>query len=793
MFLGMTNWVLDRARAVVAGLLVLTAVMGYGMRFLGADTDVTKDLPSRIEAKRLYDRIEEMFPAKELVIVGIEDPGLFTVDGVTRLDRLTRRFEGLDEIQSVMGPTNARIIEAVEGGMEVRPAADPLPTTEAEVQAFKDKLFDQPMLRGTVVSEDGSAVAMLLFIRAGVREADAAERVLEIANDPSRNEGFTVYVAGRAAATYWSKVMMGRDMGMLSSAALVIVILLLLASFRSGRGVGLPLAVVVSSVVWTLGLMGYIGRPITHSTEVLPILLIAIGVADGIHILKGYYARARGGGDPRTVVADTMADLNRPVILTSITTACGFMALNTSGIDSIMTLGFFTAFGVMVAMVFSLMFIPAVLTLLPLPRARGSAAEAGKGEQGRFVALERVAERYGNFLVRRKRAVGIGVLLVIALAAVGATLVPVEMSTISNFPPDHPLRKATEVINRHFGGTTSLVVVVEGGEPDAIKDPDVLAKMDGLEQHLKADPHVGAVQSITGFIKQMHRVMHGDRPEAYRLPRRTEMETGIDYVEVDGREVEKEVTFEVDGKSLVAQYLALYEMSGKPDDFANLVTYDYDTAKMTVFIDSDRATVLNRIVREARAYMAANFGDLKAELTGMAELLRAVNEMVIRGQGWSILSSLLLVWVVTSLMFRSPVLGLFSTLPLFFSLFLNFGIMGLGGIALNVMTMATSSVAVGVGIDYAIHFVHRYQHERLAGLPFETAVPATMRASGVAIILNALTVAAGFFALVFSEFRGVAEMGFLIALTMITSAFAALTILPVLFVTFKPAAFTRTK
>ncbi len=788
MFLGITEKVLKDPRRWILSLVVLTLVLGYGMRFLTADTDVTNDLPRRIEAKRLYDQIEEMFPAKEMVIVGIEDPGLFTVDGVARLVRLTHRFESLDVIQSVMGPTNARIIEAADDGIVVREAADPLPMTRADVEAFEQDLLDQPMLRGAIVSDDGKAVAMLLFIRAGVREADAAEQVIAIADDGEANEGFTIHVAGRAAATYWSKIMMGRDMGMLSGAALAIVILLLLVSFRSARGVLLPLTVVVSSVVWTLGLMGYLGHPITHSTEVLPILLIAIGVADGIHILKGYYARARRGGTARDIVFDTMADLNRPVILTSITTACGFLALNTSGIESIMTLGFFTAFGVIVAMVFSLVLIPAALALLEPPATSSGAAE---NRRGRFAAVELVAERYGAFLVRRKGAVAGGVGVVIVLAIIGATMVPVEMSTISNFPSDHPLRKATDMINRHFGGTTSLVVVVEGGEPDAIKDPAVLEKMDKLEEYLRATPHVGSVQSITGFIKQLHRVMHGDTDSAYRLPHELEEEKGFDYVEVDGKEVAKEVTFTVPGKELVAQYLALYEMSGKPDDFANLVTYDYSTAKMNVLIDSDRASVLNALVADVRAFIADNFGDVKAELTGMAELLRAVNQMVIRGQGWSILSSLILVWIVTSLMFRSSILGVFSTLPLFFSLFLNFGVMGMGGIALNVMTMATSSVAVGVGIDYAIHFVHRYQHERLSGLDFETAVPATMRASGVAIMLNAVTVAAGFAALTFSEFHGVAEMGFLIALTMLTSAFAALTILPVVFVMFRPAAFTR--
>ncbi|MFH1808543.1 MAG: MMPL family transporter [Pseudomonadota bacterium] len=783
MLLGLTDLVLRRPWTVIVVMLLSFAGFGYGMRFMTTDTDVTRDLPQRIPAKALYDRIDKLFPSKEMVIIGVEAPELFSVASITTLDSLTRRIEALDEVQSVMSPTNARIISAVDGGMQVREAADPLPTTPEQAAAFKDKLYAQPLYVGALVTADATSAALMVFIKAGVREANVAEKIIGLAADPAVVQGLTLHVTGRPAATYWSKILMGRDMGMLSSAALGIVILLLLVAFRSVRGVLLPVGVVVSSVVWVLGLMGYAGIPITHSTEVMPILLVAIGVADGIHILKGYYARARGGGDARGVVRETMADLNRPVVLTSITTMAGFLALGTSGVESITYLGVLTSFGVLAALAFSLTFIPAVLSLLRLPGAR---SEQGSGH---FLLLERAAQGYANFLVRRRGAVGLAVLVVIALAVVGSTQVPVEMSNLDNYRPDHPFRLATEAVNRHFKSTTNLLVIVEGNQPDAIKDPEILGKMDALETWLKSQPHVGAVQSMVGPLKQMHRVMHGDTADQYRLPGVTETEKGTEIVDENGVEVERAVTFEVPGRELVAQYLALYEMSGKPGDFANAVTYDYATARMTVFLDSDRASVITEMHDKVSGFIDANFGGVTAELTGMAELMRAVNNMVVTGQAWSIASSLVLVLVLTGFMFRSATVGLFCTLPLFFSLFLNFGFMGLTGIPLNIMTMATSSIAVGVGIDYAIHFVHRYQHDRRTGLDFGEAVVATMRSSGVAILVNAVTVALGFMALFFSEFGGVADMGLLISLTMVTSAFAALTILPVLFVLLRPKAF----
>lgn len=782
----LTDWVLGHAKTVIVMTLLSALFFANGLRFISADTDVTRDLPDNIPAKEVFNRIDKLFPSKEMIVVGLQDPALISVEGLRRLDQLTRDIEQVPGVQSAMSPTNAKIISGRDGMIEVKAAADPLPRDPAEVQAFKDKIFAQPLIRENLISADASAAVVMIFVKAGVREADVAKEIIELGQDPQRNQGFTLYVTGRPAATYWSKIIMGRDMGMLTSAALLIVILLLALSFRSLRGVLLPLGVVVTAVVWTMGFMGYIGQPITHASEIMPILLVAIGVADGIHILKAFYHRSRGASDATEVVRATMYELNLPVVFTSVTTMAGFIALGSSGVESILALGALTAFGVFAAMIFSLTLIPAVLSLLKLP---GQAKKAKAGQ--RLVWAEKIAQAYAAFLLRRRFPVAIGVLVVITMALWGGSQVKSEFSNLSNFRQDHPFLIASKMVNKNFASISNIIIVVEGQSPDAIKDPVLLHKMDALEQWLKKQPHVGSVQSLVGFVKQMNRVMHGDKQEAYRLPNVEELEQGFDVVEEDGQEIKKPITFKVPGKELVAQYLALYEMSGKPEDFANVVTYDYATARMTVLIDSDEASVLTKLHNDVQGYLDKNFAGTKAELTGMAELMRAVNEMVVSAQAWSIASSLVLVLVLAGLMFRSIALGLFSTLPLFFSLFLNFGFMGLAGIPLNIMTMTTSAIAVGVGVDYAIHFVYRYRHDIEQGLGFDEAVLATMRSSGVAIFLNAVTVALGFFALFFSEFRGVADMGLLITLTMITSAFAALTILPVLFVLAKPKAFTK--
>lgn len=772
---------------VLGAILLITLAAANGIRYMQVDVDVTRVLPDDLPAKALYDRIGTLFPSKEMIVIGIEEKDLFTPENLARLDRLTQRLEKLPKVDAVLSPTSARILRAVPGGIETKPAAEFLPTTLKQARALHALLYDQPALVDTLLARKGGAVAILVFVKAGVREAEAAREVMELAADPARNEGYTLHASGRPLSVYWSKKVMARDMGVMTTAALALIMLFLFAAFRTARGVLLPLCVVTGAVVWTFGLMGYAGVPFTHSIEVLPILLLAIGVADSVHILKRYEQEVRTAPDARMAVRATLADLARPVILTSLTTMAGFAALDTSGIVSIQALGWLAAFGVFAALVLSLTFLPAALVLLPLPRRATTVIPARIGAQLRGGRLERGAEHYARLLIRRPAWIAAALGLPMILGAVAAVWVQVEFSTLANYRPDHPFRVASDTVNRHFASSTGLIIVVDGGAPDAIKEPALLKKIEALENWLRAQPHVGAVQSIAGHVKQTHRALHGGDASAYRLPAEMEEEQGAIVEQVNGREVERAVRFQAPGRDLTSQYLALYELGGRPDELANLVTPDYAMARVNVFIDSDRASVVGRLGDGVRRLLA-ELG-LRAELTGMAELLRAVNETVVYGQAWSIATSLLLVFAVTALMFRSAVLAAFCTLPLFFSLLMNFGFMGLTGIPLSVETMATSAIAVGVGVDYAIHVVHRFQRERRSGLDYAAAVIQTLRGSGVVVLLNALVVAGGFFVLLLSAFKTVEYLGLLIGLTMVSSAFAALTLLPAIFLLLRPRAF----
>ncbi len=767
------RFIIKRAWWILAAVFLMTLFLGYEIKNMKVETDISAALPQGIPAKRIYDKVGKIFPSRDFILVVLESDSLFQPKVIAKIDSLTKIFEDLPGIYSVMSPTNAKIITGTEEGMEVREVLRSVPKTPQQMAAYKKRLLSDNIFTGNLVSNDQKAAGIMLFLKKTIRPRTVAEEVIRITQKETEN--YKILAAGKPVVNYYLARGMDRDMRVLFPLAIMVVFLIPLFRFKRLKMVLILLGVVIFSVIWTLGVMALVHAPLSHSTTILPILLISIGVADGIHILNHYFSNSRFIRDREKLVHFTMMELYGPVIMTSITTMVGFLALDTSRVTSLLQLGIFTATGVFFAMVLSLTFIPASLARMKIPTAPKKAT----GDR-----LDRFSRVYARFLIRHKWETAVVIILIILVSIAGIPQIKLESSDIENFPPNHPLRRATEEINRHFAGSNYIDVVVEGNKNGYIKEPAVLKRMAMLEDSIKTLPEVGGTISLADFIRRINQVLHNNNPAYYRIPNEEETETSRYFDEATGKWVEK--TFTVPGRELIAQYLQLYEMSGKPEDFANLVDYNYRDAKVTAFLKTSRRTDLKAIDVWTRGFIRRHFDGIPADITGVSELYLAVNDLVVSGQMKSIAVSLFLVFLLTALMFRSLTAGLFNVLPLFFAMFLNFAIMGWFGIYLNLMTMITSSIAIGVGVDYAIHFYHRYRLKFLESHDYEKATEQTMEETGVAIFINAITVAAGFAILLFSVFKGISLMGLLITLTMIWSSFGALTILPTLFMILKP-------
>jgi len=485
------------------------------------------------------------------------------------------------------------------------------------------------------------------------------------------------------------------------------------------------------------------------------VMLIAIGVADGIHLYSHLfqYLRRFPGATPRQAVDDMLKEMWKPVVMTSVTTAVGFISLLTSQVYPIKYFGVFTAFGVMSAMVLSLVLIPAGLLAFGLPRVRPGKTDEREGAAS-------FAARFTDLLLKYRYLTLGATVVVVAVSLYGMTRVWINSSFLEKFEQDSEIVLTDKFINAHFGGTSTLNVILDAKTEGAFKDPRILRQVDSLQQDVVNSLEVvGNSFSLVDYLKRMNKVMHADSEEYNAVP---------------------------PSRELVTQYLLLYEMSGDPENLWKVVNYAYNKANVTFQLKSDNSRAINEVLAVLEKHRPAlQAGGVEMHFAGSGYKGLVFTDLILKGQIASLLLSLVIVVLLLSLMFRSLAVGLVGSVPIIITALISFGLMGLLNIPLSTTTALLSSIAVGIGIDYAVHFLDRNRaYAATAGSRIE-AGRATMAHSGRAIVFNAVVVIAGFLVLLFSVFPPNWALGALVSLNMFTSFLGTVTVMYLLLYRFR--------
>ena len=807
-----------RLRWLIIALVLGVSVLAWGQlrSHLRFESDLDAMVPADNPVSMYKEQVEERFGMRDNIVVGVlndnpDENGVFNPRSLAIVKELSEQIALLPGIKAVRDEDVSSVatmdnITGTADGMAVNPFMETVPDTPEALAALRESLFHNEMYVDWLVSRDGTGLLIMAKLEsavdnaAGLAQRAEAYNAIEAMVQAQRDAGVPeqLYVAGRGAM----EITVGRygrqDMATFLPLVLGVVLVTLYLTYRSLRGVLLPFAVVVGSVIWTLGLMGSLGFPLYFISTMMPVVLMAIGVADGIHILSRYYDEIleHPATDGPTAVVATMSEMWLPVMLTSLTTAAGFLSFLTAPLPPQRDFGLFAAVGVLVAMVLSLTLLPAVLAMLPVKVSRGLARQMSRsGDLAAAGWAARGLSWLGRSVARRPLLVWVPSVVVVLLCLVGTQRIVVDASAIRIFPDSSSIRVAEGVLRQKFQGTVPLYVVIEGHEADRLKDPVLLQQLDRMQAAAEQDPIVGGSVSIAEFVKRMNRVMNEDRPEMEVIPT---------------------------NRDLVAQYLLLYSFSGDPDDFDEVVDYDYQYANVALYLREDSSQEIGRVVRQVQDYALAEFGRAEGDGDAAAEPLALrvgrrlfdlaptstgwetdqgfrigfaggayftyhLSELVISGQVSSLLVSLGAVFVLTAFMFRSVVAGLVNVIPIGIVIIFSFGVMGLLGLELEVGRALTSSMVIGIGIDYTIHFLNKYRLKVRSGLRQPTAITeATMATSGKAIFFNAVVVIGGFAVFLSSNFRPNFSLGAMLMLNMGACLLVSMTVLPTLLNTFKP-------
>ncbi|MEF8809682.1 MAG: efflux RND transporter permease subunit, partial [Bacteroidales bacterium] len=735
-------------------VLVLAILLGITVFFFmemkentRMETDLDEYMPQDHPAFVYSDTAEAIFNIKDGVIFAIENEnGIYNQQTLGKVKSLTRELQKLEKINKddVNSLYIADNIIGTADGLEVESFYEDVPEKEEEIRKIQKRVRDNDMVYERIVSEDETVTIVVAEIEDDVFTQEFYQQLLDIA-DSYEDENHSLYVAGTPIVEGTMAYLAPRDMQKMVPIVILVIIIVLYVTLRNVKTTVLTLLVVLFSTIWAFGLMATLSVPIYAVTTMVPVMLIAIGVADGIHLFSHMklFQKEHPNASKKESTVDMFKNMWKPVTMTSVTTSVGFISLLSSEVYPIKYFGLFTAFGVMTAMLFSLVFIPAGIMVFNKPRFPKSKTEGQKKKHP-------WADTWTGKVLNSKKTVFAITGIVLILSIYGLSRVWINSSFLDKFEEDSDIVQTDNFINKKFGGTTTLNVILEAERNDAFKEPDVLKVMDKMQQEVESELKVaGNSFSLADYIKRMNKVMHADQEEYNKIP---------------------------DSQNLIAQYLLLYEMSGDPDNLWKEVTYDYNQANLKYQLKEDDSKSLKAAISEIESF-EDDFRDLGIEINYAGSGYKALvfTDLILEGQIKSLIISIILIVILLTFMFRQVSIGIIGAVPITITALLSFGIMGLLNIPLDTTTALLASIAVGIGIDYAVHFIERYKiYLRQYSSKFEAAAH-TINHSGRAILFNAVVVIAGFLVLLFSVFPPNRALGALVSFNMFTAFLGTMT------------------
>ncbi|MDT8273101.1 MAG: MMPL family transporter, partial [Desulfomonilia bacterium] len=695
---------LDHPFLIIALVVLFTSALGSQLPKITMDPRVEIVLSEDNPAVKLFVENKETFEPYADIIIGMFDTDIFSPSSLEKLQKIVRDLEDVEGVKKVHYILNVKNIQGSESGLDVRPMVrdDTSALTQEEIASLKEKIRSWDVYQDMYVTRDGTGTTLTVVLEDEVESDQIIPIYFTIMDILESHEGpERFYVSGTKVLEALQSHYMIKDLILLPPLVCLVLLTFLFLFFRNIRGMLLPLACVALSATWTVGMMAILGIPLTVVTTALPVALMACGSAYGIHVVENVLADAALGKKGKQGISSAVNRITTPVTMAALTTMAAFMSLCTTTIVPLMHMGLLCAFGLAVAMTLSLTFIPAVMFLLDT-----HARELVPHHHSKRDIIAPLLRQFSRISLQKSWwVVGVSFVVLIISIVLGSH-VKSDLNLIEDFRKGSPIRIADTILNEKFGGTSVFHVVFETAQPDDIKEPSVLMRMDALQQELMALPHVGKAVSIVDFIKRMNQAMHDGDPAYAVIP---------------------------ESKELIAQYLLLFSFSGGEGELDSFVDFHFQKAQIILqkkSLSGYHAQEVVDTVERFRDREVSSQAGTDIITTGLAMMAKEFNHIVVTSQVRSFIISFFLCFIITSFIFRTFKLGFYSMMPLIIPIAFDFAIMGVTGIKLNAATATVASIDIGMGIDYSIHFLNRYRHELRDGHPVEKAIDTALNTAG---------------------------------------------------------------
>jgi hypothetical protein len=802
---------LNIATAFALLLLVLIPIIfpSSNLSRLKIDTDPENMLSKSEPVRMFHNQMKKEFNLYDIIVLGIVNDtnkqGIFNKESLTKIYDLTQYAKTLDGVVSkeLIAPSTVDSIEsASKGVVNFNWLMQSPPADDKEAYDIYKKAARIPFLNGTLVSQDGKAIALYIPIKS----KDLSYKTSKLLKAKALELGMTddIYVTGLPIAQDQFGVEMFKQMAISAPLAMIFIFLLMYFFFRNVKLIISPMIVALLSVITTMGLLIVSGNTIHIMSSMIPIFIMPIAVLDAIHILSDFFEVYQKYSDKEKSINHVMDTLFQPMLYTSVTTVVGFASLAFTPIPPVQTFGIFVALGVAFAWVSTVTFIPAFIMLLN-PKSLENFGV--KGQENDVIETGKYLNWFGHKMSKYYKSVLITTIILLIVSIVGINKIVINDNPIRWFTANHEIRIADRALNERFAGTymayltfdaqiTKDVIVrsaikngiskdlIKGNTKSEIinnllnfadnqedadtwydkidnlendlqvfKNPEVFAYIEDLQNYILKTGVVGKSNSIVDVVKTVYRDLYEGDESYFKIP---------------------------DSSAAIAQTLITYQSSHRQSDLWHFVTPDYSKANIWIQLNSGDNQDMSKVIAavdEFQKNRPAPF-NIKTSWFGMTYINVVWQNKMVTGMMKAFIGSFLIVLLLMTILFRSIAWGALAMLPLTITIGAIYGIIGFIGKNYDMPIAVLSSLSLGLAVDYAIHFLARAKEIRKNNKDWESSLTPLFGEPARAIFRNVIVISVGFMPLLFAPLNSYITVGIFVSAILFFAGVVTLAVLP---------------
>ena len=723
---------------IIAITLLVVGFSSSGLLFLTFDSDLRVFFSQGNPQLKAFEAFERTFTKSEnlIFIVAPKDGKIFTKNTLTAIEELTAAAWHIPYSYRVDSLSNFQYTHALDDDLIVESFIENADQLTSQQIEQKEKLaLSEPLLVNRLLAADGRVAGLNINIIFQTKSMEDVAKVSHFARTlrnsfRSNHPNIDFYLSGTVMFdTAFSEVGQ-HDMLTLAPIMFVVLIIVIGIWIRSISAVFATMVVILFSAVTAMGIAGWIGISINPASASAPTIILTLAVADSVHILVMVCRLISQGKGKQEAISESLSYNTQAVFLTSLTTAIGFLTMNFSDAPPFHDLGNIVAIGICAAFLYSILFLPALLSVLPI-----------RVEPKSLLINTAIFEKLATFVIKRQLPILWTMALIVVALSLATFQNKLNDNWIENFSKNIAVRVAADYLEQNLSGSDYLEYSLNAGQPGGINEPQYLEVLDAFANWLHKHPDVVHVYTITDILKRLNKNMHKDDKAWYRLPEKRE---------------------------LAAQYLLLYELSLPLGlDLNNQINVNKSATRVVVSVKNKGTIALRAIDEKAQAWLQSHAPEyMHTQGTGLSMVWAHLSKRNIISMLMAAFGALIAISTILVFTLKRVDLGLLSLIPNLVPATMSFGLWAIfvGEIGLGLSVVV--SMTLGIVVDDTIHFISKYLRiRRLKKLNPEDAIHYTFSTVGPAMWVTTLALVAGFLVLTFSDYKMSADMGLLSAIT----------------------------